>query len=377
VAGAPRLLILITLAEVGGAQTYVAQLLPALVGRFDVTVAAWGPGPLRDATARAGARYVALEHVRRELDPWQDLRGLVELVRLFRRERPHIVHANSSKAGFLGRLAAAITGVPIRIFTVHGWAFSAYSGIASKLYLWSDRLMRPLTTTIVCVAESERASGLRAGTCTRDRTVVIHNAVDAGAMPVADPGDGTPPVLVSVGRFKYPKDFVTLLKALALVGGSAFRTLIVGDGPDRPLIERELRELELDATVELTGERADVPRLLADADVFVLSSRSEGLPLSVLEAMAAGLPIVATRVGGVPELLTDDETGLLVPPANAEALATALIRVAGSPDLRRRLGASARRRALEQFDLPRFRREHLELYRDELARRGLPPPADA
>ena len=124
----PRVLILITLAEPGGAQTYVADLLPALAGRFDVVVAAHGDGPLRTAARDAGVRFVGLRHVRRPLHAVRDPLGLLELVVLMRRLRPDIVHANSSKAGVLGRLAAVLAGVPIRIFTVHGWAFSAYSG---------------------------------------------------------------------------------------------------------------------------------------------------------------------------------------------------------------------------------------------------------
>src|SRR5204862_6700898 len=147
-----RLLILVTLAEVGGAQSYVSLLLPALADRFDVTVAAHGPGPVEEAARSAGARFIPLEHVRRAINPWHDALGLLELVRLCRRERPHILHANSSKAGVLGRLAAYLSGVPIRIFTVHGWAFAAHRGIVGKLYLWVDRLMRPLTTLAICVA---------------------------------------------------------------------------------------------------------------------------------------------------------------------------------------------------------------------------------
>ena len=123
----PRILILITLAETGGAQAYVAALVPALAPRFDVVVAAHGGGPLVDAARGAGVRFAPLRHVRRPLQPARDLLGLFELVALIRRERPDIVHVNSSKAGVLGRMAAVLTRVPIRVFTVHGWAFKAYS----------------------------------------------------------------------------------------------------------------------------------------------------------------------------------------------------------------------------------------------------------
>ena len=152
----PRLLILITLAEAGGAQTSVSLLLPGLTGEFDVTVAAHGSGPLRDAAQAAGIPFIDLEHMRRAIRPWQDALALLELVRLCRRLRPDIVHAHSSKAGALGRLAAALACVPVRIFTVHGWSFAAYGGLPGRLYLWVERRLRRLTTAVVCVAAGTR-----------------------------------------------------------------------------------------------------------------------------------------------------------------------------------------------------------------------------
>jgi glycosyltransferase involved in cell wall biosynthesis len=362
-------LLVITLAEVGGAQSYVAALLPALSEQFDVAVAAHGEGPLREAAARAGVRFIPLRHVRRSIHPARDLAGLLELARLLRRERPAILHASSSKAGILGRLAGAAAGVPIRIFTVHGWAFSAYSGPASMLYRWADRLVRPLTTTTICVSENERAAGLEAGTCSADRTVVIRNAVDVAAAPRSS-HDRATPRLIAVGRLKAPKDFLTLVRAFAALPPTSFEGLIVGEGPDRPAVQAEIERLGLAGRVRLTGERDDVPAQLADADVFVLSSESEGLPVSVLEAMAAGLPVVASAVGGLAELVVDGETGLLVPSGDADELAAALGRLVADRELRRRMGSAGRERAERLFDLPAFRQAHLELYRTELARRG-------
>src|SRR3569833_650579 len=179
----PRLLLLVTLAEVGGAQSYVMSLVPALVDELDVTVAAWGPGPVRAAVEAAGARYVPLQHVRRAVSPVHDPLGLLELVRLCRRIRPDIVHANSSKAGILGRIAAWLARVPVRVFTVHGWAFAQYDGAAATVYLWLDRLVRPLTTRFICVSEGSRDAGLAARTCPADRATVIPNAVDVGGSP--------------------------------------------------------------------------------------------------------------------------------------------------------------------------------------------------
>jgi glycosyltransferase involved in cell wall biosynthesis len=366
-------MLVITLAEVGGAQSYVASLLPALADRFDVTVAASGPGPLVDAAAASGARFIPLDHLRRRISPWRDLVALLELVRLLRRERPEIVHANSSKAGILGRVAAYLAGVPIRIFTVHGWAFSAHSGVSSRLYRWADRLVRPLTTATICVAESERVSGVRAATCDPGRTVVIANAVEVAAAPRAA-HEGDPPQIVSVGRLQHPKDVATLVRAARGLPAGAFRLALVGEGPDRPRVEEEVDRLALGDHVHLYGERGDVRELLARSDVFVLSSRSEGMPVSVLEAMAAGLPVVASRVGGVPELVVDGVTGILVRPGDEHELGQALGRLIADAGLRRRLGAAGRARAEERFDLEPFWRAHLALYSRELARSGLPLP---
>jgi glycosyltransferase involved in cell wall biosynthesis len=353
-----RILILVTLAEVGGAQTYVALLVPALVEEYDVTVAAWGAGPLRAAVEAAGARYVPLHHVRRAVSLWRDPVGLIELVRLCRRIQPDIVHANSSKAGILGRLAAKIAGVPVRIFTVHGWAFAQYHGFAATLYLSLDRLVRPLTTSFICVSERTRDAGIAARTCNRDNTTVIPNAVDVAATPRASL-EGDPPRVISVGRLKEPKDFVGLVRALAQID-TPLRAAIIGDGPDRPDVEAAAND------VELLGERNDVLVQLAASDVFALWSNSEGMPMSVVEAMAVGLPVVASAVGGIPELVQDGVTGVLVPAGDEAALSEALTRLLGDPRLRRRLGAAGRERAVERFDVPRFHAAHLELYRREL-----------
>ena len=361
----PRILILVTLAERGGAQTYLRALVPALVGRYDVTVASYGPGPLGDAMRAVGADYVALRHVRRPIAP-RDLLGLWELYRLCRRLRPDIVHANSSKAGVLGRLAAALARVPVRVFTVHGWAFKAATGMGSRLYLWCDRAMCGLTTAIVCVSQTERSAGLAARTCTDEQTVVVYNAVDIDAVRVRAHGDRHPVEVVSVGRLAPPKDFVTLVRACSRLEPGLARLTIVGDGGDRGAVEEAIAETGLEGVLML-GERDDVLDHLAVSDVFVLSSLSEGLPMSVLEAMAAGLPLVLTRVGGTPELVDEGENGRLVPAGDPVALAEAIAGLARDVAARRAFGAASRRRVEETFALTRFQEAHVQLYERLLA----------
>jgi glycosyltransferase involved in cell wall biosynthesis len=355
-----RVVVAITLAEIGGAQAYVAALLPALVEHYDVVVAAHGRGPLRDRALAAGARYVELRWVRRALG-WRDLVGLAELVALLIRERPALIHLNSSKMGILGRLAAFVARVPATVFTVHGWAFAAHEGLAARLYRLADRVVRPLTTAFVCPSAHQAQLGERVGTSVPERTVVIPNAIDVGAFAQA-PLDGSPPLLASVGRLQAPKDFVTLAHALGQLPAGSFRALIVGDGPDREAVATALREAGVTDNVKLAGELPGAAEALANADVFILSSRSECFPISILEAMATGLPVVASAVGGVAEEVVDGETGLLVAPADADGLADALRRLVTDAALRRRLGAAGRARAVAYFDLPAFHTAHLELY---------------
>jgi glycosyltransferase involved in cell wall biosynthesis len=174
--------------------------------------------------------------------------------------------------------------------------------------------------------------------------------------------------LLSVGRLRAPKDFLTLVRAVALLEPGSVRLRIAGDGPDRAALAGEIEHLGLGEMVELLGTRTDVAELLAAAHVFVLSSDSEGLPMSVLEAMAAGVPVVATAVGGIPELVADGETGRLVPPRDPAALAAALAAVSADPELRERMGDDGRARAEREFSLAEFRRAHLDVYRAALRR---------
>jgi glycosyltransferase involved in cell wall biosynthesis len=231
--------------------------------------------------------------------------------------------------------------------------------------------MLPLTSATICVAEYERLAGIAARACRAEQTVVIPNAVDVRALPRVVPSGGVVE-LISVGRLREPKDFITLARALARLKHGSFRASVVGDGPDRSKIEAELAQLGLSESVRLLGDRSDVPQLLAQSDIFVCSSRSEGMPVSVLEAMAVGLPVVASAVGGVPEIVDDGRTGLLVAPGATAPLADALAGLIRDRALREHMGRSGREAALERYDLPRFRQAHLELYDRLLAERGVP-----
>ena len=333
-------------------------------------MAAHGDGPLKTAAARIDVPFFPLTHVRRRLSPIQDPLGIVELTRLFRRLRPDIVHLNSSKAGVLGRIAAALARVPVRIFTAHGWAFKAAVGVDSRLYLLADRAVESLTSMVICVSENERRAGLAAGVCTADRSVVICNAVDLRAAP-SRVRTGNPPVqVVSVGRLAAPKDFSTLVGAMALLPEGRAHLRVFGEGPLRSELEEQTRALGIGGAVVFAGEVPDARPHLEDADVFALASLSEGMPVSVLEAMAAALPVIASAVDGLEEVVVDGKTGFLTPPGDAAALAARLGQLVDDPSLRIAFGEAGRSRAEEYFSLPAWRDAHFSLYRSLLAARS-------
>ena len=274
-----------------------------------------------------------------------------------------VVHVHSSKVGFLGRLAAAI-GRRTRsvLFTPHAWSFWAASGAVRSGYIGLERLAARWCRTIVVVADAERRAGLDASIGGREQYRVIHNGIDTAKFDVArDPVHGR---VVAVGRLARQKrpDLVVLAASRLLQRRNDFEVLLVGEGPERRAVERLVDELGLSANVKLLGNRDDVPDLLATAETALLASDYEGCPLSVLEAMAAGVPVVATRVGGVPEIVADGETGLLVEPGQPDALAAAIGSVLEDPSLRYSLGREGQRVARERFTRERMSADLAELY---------------
>jgi len=230
----------------------------------------------------------------------------------------------------------------------------------------AHRLATHVTAVSAAVGDTVAALGVP-----RDRITVIPNGVDAvrfGRMT----GDrarlgvnGARTVVGSVGCLAARKDYATLLDALALLAarGHEFSAVLVGDGPEREALEQRARSLGLEPRVKFLGERSDVDRLLPAMDIFVLSSREEGIPNALLEAMAAGRPSVATAVGGTCEVMTDGETGWLVPARAPESLANALADAIDHPDEARRRGEAARRAAVERMSIEAMVRRHEEFYR--------------
>ncbi|MFH1463034.1 MAG: glycosyltransferase family 4 protein [Pseudomonadota bacterium] len=367
-----RVLLVITRGGRGGAQAHVLELVRGLLGRVEFTVAVGEDAFLASSLRSLGVRVQVLPALRREVAPAADLRACAALRRLIRALGPDLVHTHSSKAGLLGRAAAWREGVPA-MHTAHAWSFS--DGLPRRriaLAVPIEALAGRATRRFITVSEADGRIARRYHVARAAQIRVVHNGI-ADTPWRAAPDAGAPTTIAMVARMAPPKDHHLLLRALAGVG-APFRLLLIGDGPDRGAIEAEIGALGLVGRVDLAGDSAEVPRLLAGAQIGALISRQEGFPLAVLEAMRAGLPVIASDVGGVREAIEDQATGLLVARGDATGLRSALARLLVDAPLRRRLG-DAGRRAWEQ----RFTAAHMvsgteAVYRELAEEGGWPPP---
>lgn len=336
-----RLLYIITLAELGGAQSHVAELLRGFHGRYELHLASSVEGPLIAFARDLGVYVHLLPGLQRTINPLNDVRAVHECVDLLRRIQPDIVHLHSSKAGFIGRIATHIAKIPV-VFTAHGWGFKPGVPPSRRIVVWSsERVVSGFTNKIICVSDYDRNLALRYKISNPKQLITIHNGLSHDA-PQASPSKGEELSVIMTARFQEPKEQQLLLRAFAQCKASNIRLLFVGDGPQINDSKALSARLDLENRVSFLGDRDDVPTLLAHAHVFVLLSRYEGLPISILEAMRANLPVIASRVGGVPELVRHGASGYLVPPGDARAVAGGIITLASSPALRVSMGAKGR-----------------------------------
>jgi glycosyltransferase involved in cell wall biosynthesis len=345
-----------------GVPRHVLDVVQSLgSGRYEINVACPRASTLwTELEGRPGVTLHELAASRRPSPA--DVLTLLRLLPLAR--GADVIHAHSSKAGFLARLAALIRGrTDVCIFTPHAWSFWAARGFDARLYRVLERLAARWCRTIVVVSDYERVAGLSAGIGRPSQYRVVRNGVDLGQFS-ADP-DPVPGRVVVLGRLAPQKRPDIAVRAFAQVhtqhAGAELH--FVGDGPLRSDVNALIAKLGLEDSVKLLGQRSDVPALLARASCLLLASDYEGCPYSVLEAMAAGVPVVGTRVGGVGELV-DERTGLLVEPGRPDAVADAVSDLLASPERARVMGKAGREKVAQEFSVRQMTDSISELYRE-------------
>lgn len=350
--------------------------------RYAVELGCAPGGPLIEQVERHGMVVRRLRHMVQPLHPARDLFATAELWRLIRRHRYTIVHTHNSKAGFIGRLAARLAGVPVVIHTVHGFAFHAYERWwRRRLFLVLERVAARWCDRLIMISQPLVEWALRERIAPRQKMVRIYSGIDLSAF--RQPVDVAALretfglrhqefIVGEVAKLWPGKGHQVLLRAAATLKDHvpSLTLLIIGEGELRASLTRLAQELGLRDRVTFMGFRSDVPALTHCLDVAVLPSFFEGMGRAVIEAQAAGKPVIATRVGGIPDLITDGVTGLLVEPGNVEQLASAIRRLYEQPALRRQLGEAAQRSADGRFEAQTMVKAIVSVY-DELLERHL------
>jgi glycosyltransferase involved in cell wall biosynthesis len=361
-----RVLEMIDRPTLGGGQKAVLLLAGGLDRSvFDVAVSSESGGPIVEELGRIG---VAHHPARFGRSRWRA--NIRDLRSILRAESVDVLHTHGGKAGFFGRWAAWQARTPVVVHTLHGIHYLHYRNpVLRRVYIRLERDFSRFTDRLILVSEADREAARK-----------LRPSPETAARFRAGRGwSGTGPLVGTIARLHRQKGVVYLIRAAARIRSvhPGLRLVCAGGGPMEAELRREVRALNLESSVVLMGETGEAMKLLAASDVFVLPSLWEGLPFALIEAAALGRPIVATDVAGNREVITDGETGLLVPPADPEALAGAVVRLLGDGALAGRLAESARRLIPPRFTLGRMIRQTEELYRQAWTEKhpaGSPPP---
>ncbi len=376
----------------GGPALHVAYLTAGLRKRgYDTTLVAGSLARGEDSMAfvadERDVEVVRIDELGREISPLRDLVATLRLARLIRRERPDILHTHTAKAGTVGRVAAQLAGrhkPPIVVHTFHGHVLRGYFGpLRSSLFRLLERWLARRTTALIAVSPQVRDDLVALRVAPAERFAVIRLGIELDER-VAGPQDGRlesrrylgiPPDRFAVGwigrmtAVKRTDDVLVAFKQLR-DGGVDACLCMVGDGPDRVQLERRAHELGVVKDTLFLGYQEEVAPFYAAFDALVLPSSNEGKPVSAIEALAAGRPVVATRVGGVPDVVQEGEDGFLVEPGATDELADRLARLAHDPELRERMGRAGRERVLPRYAVERLVDDVDRLYRSLLSEVG-------
>ncbi len=366
--------------DLGGAQQAVLALLQGLEpAAFEQIIITGQGGLLFEELAKLpGVRHYVVPHLNRHIGPrsvWADLKALWQIRGILRAERPLIAHTHTPKAGIIGRWAAHLAGVPIVLHTYHGFGFGdSHASWRRWLYVSIERSTARITSRLVAVSEQNRSKAEAMGMFKQGRCDVIRSGIsfpqfqlqtfdkvqkkmELGLSP-------TDRIVGIVASFTPAKGLQYFLDAAAQIRASSpgVRFLMVGDGELRPQLESRMRQLQMGQALQMLGWRRDVPELLRIFDVLMLTSLWEGVPRVLVEAALAGVPVVASNVDGVAEVVQDGRTGILVPPGDAHAAAQAVIELL-SDETRRKSMGSVGQSTVTEFSVERMLDAHLKLYR--------------
>lgn len=369
-----KLLYVITKLELGGAQKQLLSLIRGLdKEKFNQFLFTAKSGHLlADALSIPGVTVKKSQFLERNINPLKDILALVELYQFIKKNNIEIVHTHSSKAGILGRLAARFSGVKIIVHTVHGWSFNdCQSGLLRKLYIELEKFAAQFTDKLIIVSNYDKEVGLKNNIGAEIKYGFMRYGIDYDLFNAKEKNireelgiKENELVVTDISCFKPQKAPLDFIK-LACIAGREFsnaKFILVGDGILHKYAEKLILKLNLQKQVILTGWRKDIPAILLGTDVLVLTSLWEGLPIVVLEAMAAKKPVIATHTGGVKEVIVEDKTGFLVPCHDIKRMSEKLATLLRSEVLRKQMGEAAKNNLGYNFTLKNMVKYNQDLY---------------
>ncbi len=359
-----KVLLVITKSNWGGAQRYVYDMATSLhQDSYDVIVVAGGHGEMISKLIHAGIRVVPLPRLQNQISITRDIVSVFNLWKLFRNEKPDIVHLNSSKVGAIGAVAGRLAFINKIVFTMHGLALneerSKFSKLSFGFIYW---LTITLSTRTIAVSHALRKQCIEYFPFIKRKINVIHNGIspikycprDIATRELGVSGFviGTIGELHPVkGQVYLIRGFKQFIESLPFEKRNKYRLIIIGEGTERKILEKRIQELDLRPYVKLVGHIHEASRYLKAFDIFVIPSLSEGLAYVIQEAGLAEVPVIATNVGGIPEMITHDETGLLITSRNPQDIHSALCRLTRDAELRTKLATNLNKKILSEFNL--------------------------
>jgi glycosyltransferase involved in cell wall biosynthesis len=380
-----RVMRIITRLIIGGPTIQAVNLNVALNGGSYQSLLVTGRGGKNESDQRnlaleQGIPVSVIPELGRDISPKRDLAALWKLYRLMRLERPHIVHTHTAKAGFLGRLAARLARVPVVCHTFHGHSLNGYfNTVTNRVFRFLERCAARLADRVITLSPGLKNELLTLGVADPEQIAVIPLGFDLRAFACQERHRGTfrrelglnddAHLIGMVGRLVKIKNVPLLLEGVARLKARLpnLHVAIIGDGEERQSLEKQCRQLNIKELVHFTGWRHDMPHIYSDLDAVLITSDNEGTPVSLIEAMASGCPVISTRVGGVPDLLEDGRLGPMVPPRDVETLANAVLLLLQNKEETLARAVFARSRVLQKCTMERLVADVDALYRQLLS----------
>ncbi len=381
-----KILFIVTQSQWGGAQRYVFDLAVNLKKEAEIAVAFGGNGELLKRLNENNIKTIPLAYLKREISPLNDIKSFFELLKIIKREKPDIIHLNSSKAGILGSLAAKMLGVKKIIYTSHGWVFNEpLPWWLKKLYFYAEKISALWKDKIICVSEFDYQTALNSRFCHPKKLITIHNGIDKiDFLPKEEARDylnsklqianfkqiqnlkleipNNRKIIGCVANLYKNKGLTYLIEAAKIINNPEIIFAVIGEGEEFGNLKLQIANCKLEDRVKLLGSITDSYRYLKAFDLFVLPSIKEGLPYTILEAMAAQIPIIATRVGGIPEMIENNKTGVLVKARDNQDLAEKIIAFFKNKTTAQKYSLEAYEKLRKEFTLKKMVGETKKVY---------------